>query len=128
MQGKLGTEHGPVASVCPVVAPMERGHVGLWLVGGRSWELLPWEHWMCLQQVCLEEAGLVLTGPWQPHQQPAPHASTALQGTGAPLLPCPPRVASPLHRVQDPSQGMHWDISFLLSAPLCESCAGAGAS
>lgn len=107
------------------------GRMGLRSVGGRSWELLPWEHWMCLQQVCLEEAGLVLTGPWQPHQQLAPHVGAALQGTGA-LLPlcCHAHLGwqHPATRVQGPSQE---DALGHQLPPLCttvESWAGAGTS
>lgn len=115
MQEELGRERGPVAGVCPVVAPVERGHVGLRSVGGRSWELLPWEHWMCLQQVCLEEAGLVLTGPWQPHQQRAPRAGTALQGPGPPC----PSTAVPTTGGTTPPRGYR---------PLTGGCPRASAS
>lgn len=43
----------------PAVAPVW----GLWLARGGAGELLLLSGGMCLQQVCLEEAGLVLTGP-----------------------------------------------------------------
>lgn len=48
-----------LAGVHPAVAPAW----GSLLAGGGAGELLPLSGRMCLQQVCLEEAGLVLTGP-----------------------------------------------------------------
>lgn len=56
--------------------------------GGGAGELLPLSGWMCLQQVCLEEAGLVLTGPpGSQHRLQSSQAGRALQGAGAAAAP-----------------------------------------